>query len=1031
MLTTSQSLILLGQQLSPDSALNNMAFAFTFREAVDVERMRRAFASLIKACDAMRMVLHEANGQTTLRVLPSMDFELPLYDNNFSRDATDYAGMGMRHSVRQVFDLERRLFDAVLYKNHDDHFVLYLNQHHLITDGWGYAVQFDYLLKAYRGEDTPDLPAFTDYIARAAAARESDKNQKYRREWADRVADYPTPPALFGRVNADRSTESVRIVRQLTEEQTARLRAACQEPDVRAWTTDLALFNIFLTAVFAYVARVSGQHDLVIGAPAHNRVTAADKKTPGLFMELFPLRATLDPQGSLADVLEKVKIASMEFLRNARPGTSSAETGRSFNVLLNFINQAFHGGEHPVTTDWLHSGEMEPGHHFRMQVCDFDAADRLTLCFDLNTAVIEPEFHTAVVNDFMDLLWQVVEDRSTPLHAPGRATKDFLTAASRAESADPPTGLTVLDLTDHWVKTTPEVVAVRYQKRALTYAELDRRANQVASALVERGTERGDVVPVCLERSEHMITALLGILKAGAAYLPVDPSFPEERIAFLGADAGAKVWITGRAGADRVGAATATKPIVLSDEWGQSDVANFAASSPPAHLRPRPGDLIYVIYTSGSTGKPKGVMNQHDGVVNHLENNRRLFVPEGEKPVVLQKTTFTFDVSVRELFLPLISGGELVFAEPGGEKDADYLRRTVREYGVTLVHFVPPMLEIFLLEAAELPSLQTVVCSGEALLPEHVNTFRARYPGVALHNLYGPTEAAIEVTHWRAPAAPVKRVPIGRVLPNVRLGIYGPEGQPRPVGVPGELYLGGVQVARGYLNRPELTAEKFIDHDGHRWYRTGDLVRWLPDGNVDFLGRIDHQVKLRGYRIELGEIDARLTENPAVRQAVTLLRKDGRGEPALVAYVVNAWPVTPQDLRAFLADLLPGYMVPTVYVFLDQMPLLANGKINRKALPAPATGELTAAGDAPRGDFEEMLHEAWTAVFQLDSIGRAVHFLDLGGHSLTGIRLVNRINEAFQLQLPANFVFRFPDIAAQATEIERTIRELMAAMDKS
>jgi len=424
------------------------------------------------------------------------------------------------------------------------------------------------------------LPSFADYIVRAAAERESEKNQKYRREWVDRVTDYPTPPALFGRVNADRDTESVRIVRQLTKEQTARLTAVCQEPDVRAWTTDLALFNVFLTAVFAYVARVSGQHDLVIGAPAHNRVTAADKQTPGLFMELFPLRATLDPRDSLADVLNKVKVASMEFLRNARPGTSSAETGRSFNVLLNFINQTFHDGESPITTDWLHSGETEPGHHFRMQVYDFDAADRLTLCFDLNTTVIEPELHESAVNDFMDLLWQIVEDRSTPLHAPGRATQDFLAAASGAQSADPPTTLTVLDLIDRWVKTTPEAVAVRYQDRTLTYAELDRRANQVANALIERGIERGDVVPVCLERSEHMITGLLGILKAGAAYLPVDPSFPEERITFLGADAGAKVWITGRAEAGRVGVATGTEPIVLSGDWGQSDVGNLAASSP-------------------------------------------------------------------------------------------------------------------------------------------------------------------------------------------------------------------------------------------------------------------------------------------------------------------------------------------------------------------------------------------------------------------------------------------------------------------
>ncbi|MEL7160799.1 MAG: AMP-binding protein, partial [Bacteroidota bacterium] len=406
--------------------------------------------------------------------------------------------------------------------------------------------------------------------------------------------------------------------------------------------------------------------------------------------------------------------------------------------------------------------------------------------------------------------------------------------------------------------------------------------------------------------------------------------------------------------------------------------------------------------------------------------------------VVLQKTTFTFDVSGWEFWWPLLAGCPVVFAEPGGHKDVDYLQKTIREYGVTTLHFVPPMLELFLLKKADLPSLRRVICSGEALTPNQVNTFREQYPEVELHNLYGPTEAAIDVTHWPVPSLaeqpePITYVPIGKPITNVPIRILGPEGQFRPIGVPGELYLGGIQVARGYLNRPELTAEKFVTlPGGGRWYRTGDLGRWDFDGNIDFLGRIDSQVKLRGFRIELGEIEYALLERPEVSQAVVLVKKDPAGQEHLTAYVVSPEPVDSTELSYYLGQKLPAYMVPTFFVRVDEIPTTPNGKIDRKRLPGPVNpaGIADLADEAPLSEFEQMIHEAWTEVFAHESIGRNVNFLDLGGHSLTGIRLVNRINEAFELELPANTIFRYPTIATLATHVEATIRELLAAMDE-
>ena len=1019
-LTRGQELIVLGEQIHPGSARNNMAFAFTFKEPLDPGRMQRAFAKLIAASDALRMTF---DGQQ-LTVAAAVSFTLPIHDFRGERDPDQCTRDWVANLPTQPLNLAERLFDAALFLQPETT-VLYLNQHHLITDGWGYSVQVRYLLAAYAGAEVPPtLPSFAEYVRRAAAEKRTDATVELAEAWKRRVATYPSPPLLYGRNNASDTSATDRFFRQLTQQETDRLRAALAAPDVRAWTEDLALYNVLLTALFVYLARVSGQYDLVVGAPAHNRMTKPDQQTPGLFMELFPLRAQMSPEDTLGDVLEKVKIAALTFLREARPGTSSAATGRSFNVLLNFINRPFHDGHQPVKTEWLHPGTTEPGHHLKVQVYDFDASGRLTFSFDFNRTIVGSAAASQAIAGFMGALWQVVDDRTILLHQLPEADRNLLGGFEQGPQQETPSA-TVLELIERQVAASPDTVAVQFREKKLSYAELDRRADKLAVRLHEAGVGREDVVPLCIDRSLEMMVGLLGILKVGAAYLPIDPSLPTERIRYLGQDAGAKVYV-----ADAV---TQGKLMALDDlQWvvigTGEETDNPAESSLPSHLRPRPSDLMYVLYTSGSTGQPKGVMNQHDGVANRLIWHLRTLVGEDQRPVVLQKTTFTFDVSVWELFLPLICGGAVVMAEPGGEKDADYLRRAVREYGVTMLHFVPPMLELFLTTRGDLPTLQRVVCSGEALLPQQAKQFYDNYPKVDLTNLYGPTEAAIDVTHYAVPRRVPPTIPIGQPIANVRLRIYGERGELLPPGRPGELYLGGVQVARGYLNRPELTAEKFVEHDGQRWYRTGDLVRWLPDGNLEFLGRIDHQVKLRGFRIELGEIEARLSELPGVGQATVVLRKDAKGEPALIAYAVGT--ADPADLGSALREQLPGYMVPSSFQLLSALPLLPNGKIDRKALPEPVFDlARAAAGDPPRGEFEEMLHAAWTDIFDLEAIGRSTHFLDLGGHSLTGIRLVNRINADFELELPVTTVFRYPTIAAQAEHIERTIRALLAATD--
>ncbi|MBD5634010.1 MAG: amino acid adenylation domain-containing protein, partial [Candidatus Eremiobacteraeota bacterium] len=516
----------------------------------------------------------------------------------------------------------------------------------------------------------------------------------------------------------------------------------------------------------------------------------------------------------------------------------------------------------------------------------------------------------------------------------------------------------------------------------------------------------------------------LGILKAGAAYVPIDPDYPAERRAFMLHDSGARYVLADealRADLDLAGDRVLSLEHVRGAGIG---VRAFRAQSAPEAA-------AYVIYTSGSTGRPKGAPNAHRAICNRIawmQDRYRL----GAADVVLQKTPISFDVSVWEFFWPLVSGARLVMARPGGHRDNAYLIRTIVAHEVSVVHFVPSMLRAFLGETAvaRCTSLRDVMCSGEALPADLVTAFYERLPA-NLHNLYGPTEAAVDVTHWSAPrgwSEPL--VPIGRPVANTRLYVLDEGGSPVPVGVPGELYIGGVQVGLGYHRRPELTADKFVpdpfgEDPAGRLYRTGDLVRYRADGNLDFLGRLDYQVKLRGFRIELGEIENVLMQHSAVRDAVTVLREDAPGGPALVAYYVAAdsSPVSAafeSELRVALQAALPEYMVPAWYVSLPALPLSENGKLDRRALPAPAYTLLRESSKelvAPRNATEDVLASMTAEILGSATVGVEDDFFALGGHSLGAMRLVARVAKSFRTELSVRSFFEAPSVAGLANAL--------------
>jgi amino acid adenylation domain-containing protein len=534
------------------------------------------------------------------------------------------------------------------------------------------------------------------------------------------------------------------------------------------------------------------------------------------------------------------------------------------------------------------------------------------------------------------------------------------------------------------------------------------------------------LVGLCLERSLEMLVGLLGILKAGGAYVPLDPEYPEVRLSFMVHDSNIPLLLTQARLLKGVPTHNA-QVIQLDADWpliaGESTETRKSGGTAQ--------DLAYVIYTSGSTGQPKGAMNTHLAIVNRLlwmQDAYRL----QQSDRVLQKTPISFDVSVWEFFWPLMTGARLVLAVPGGHRDSTYLADLIAREKVTTLHFVPSMLDIFLREkevGSSCASLKRVFCSGEALPVELQDRFFSQL-SAELHNLYGPTEAAVDVTYWVCQrSSSLRTIPIGRPIANIQMYILDSRLEPVPVGVSGELHIGGIGLARGYLNRPELTAEKFIPDPFSqapeaRLYKTGDLARYRPDGAIEYLGRLDFQVKLRGFRIELGEIETVLKQHPSVREAVVVAREDAPGDRRLVAYVASVGESVPAgELRENLKARLPAYMIPSAFVFIETFPLTPNGKLDRKALPVPEgpSPEPDGLYVAPRTPTEEALANIWREVLNLKQVGIHDNFFELGGHSLLATQVISRVRDAFELEITLGALFEAQTIDGLAEQIENLL----------
>jgi amino acid adenylation domain-containing protein len=656
-----------------------------------------------------------------------------------------------------------------------------------------------------------------------------------------------------------------------------------------------------------------------------------------------------------------------------------------------------------------------------------DTQNSLIGALEYNTEIFEAATIKRMVGHFQTLLEGIVTNPTQKL-----LDLPLLTKSERQQlliewnqtQTDYSTDTCIHQLIEAQIKQTPDAIALVFENLHLTYRELNNNANRLADDLQCLGIKPDVIVGIYMERSLEMAIAILAILKAGGAYLPLDPTYPKERLAFMMADANVSVLLTQSHLAETPLSQQAQ--VICLDRDALILTARQSNNNPVSDVNST--NLAYVIYTSGSTGTPKGVLNTHLGLFNRLlwmQDEYNLT----NRDRVLQKTPFSFDVSVWEFLWSLLAGATLVLAKPKGHRDSAYLVELINAEQITTLHFVPSMLQVFLEEPQlkKCHSLKRVFCSGEALSLALVERFFARMDA-ELHNLYGPTEAAIDVTYWRCQHHCDRQfVPIGRAIANTQIYILDRYLQPVPIGVVGELHIGGLGLARGYLNRTELTVEKFIasPFKQGRLYKTGDLARYHRDGAIEYLGRIDHQVKLRGFRIELGEIEKALLQSPGIRETIVTLREDTPGDKRLVSYIVldRHLSCLPDDLQSFLKKQLPSYMVPSAFVVMDALPLTPNGKVDRRALPTPkeVNSDREKTFVAANTPIEEMLTGIWAQILGIDRVGIHDNFFELGGHSLLATGLISQVRKQFQVELSPRCLFEAPTVARFAEYIKKAI----------
>ncbi|MEO8382951.1 MAG: amino acid adenylation domain-containing protein, partial [Acidobacteriota bacterium] len=1060
-----QRLWFLAQFDEAASAAYHMPAALRLLGNLDVAALRATLDRVVARHESLRTHFVAIDGVPFQRIASDgCSFELCREDlSSLPADEREAAVTRLTaEEARGPFDLSAGpLIRGRLLTLADDEHVLLITQHHIVSDGWSLGILVREVAALYaafrRGEHDPLPPLAIQYADYAQWQRSWLRGEELTRQvefWREQLTGAPAllelPLDHARPLMQSHAGSSVPLV--LSPELTARLRVLSQGHGVTLFMTLLSAWGLLLS-------RLSGQQDVVIGTPVANRQRREVEGLIGFFVNTVAMRLRFDGEPTVATLLEQVKETTLAAFANQElpfeQVVEAVQPQRSLShsplvqTALALDNTADYGDALSLPDLSLIPLEQALATApYELSLHLSEAGEGLSGSIVYASDLFDRSSVERWAGHYVRLLEAMVADATSSvekLPLLSAAERKHLLRDFNAPDVSYRQDTLIHELFEQQAAARPDAVAVVFEDQSLSYSELDARANRLAQGLIALGVQPDDRVAICVERSLEMVVGLLGILKAGGAYVPLDPAYPVERLRYMLEDSAPVALLTQSRLQNLVTDLTSHAPVIDISATqlanGQSRLPVRASSVADHSLTPQ--HLAYVIYTSGSTGTPKGVMVEHGNVVRLFAATDPWFHFD-DRDVWTMFHSYAFDFSVWEIWGALLYGGRLVIVPQETSRSPEELYGLVCRSGVTILNQTPSAFRQFI--AAQRASdgehhLRHVIFGGEALEVATLEPWFERHDDQRprLVNMYGITETTVHVTYRLIDRADTRRggSPIGRRIPDLAIYLLDAHRQPVPIGVVGELYIGGAGVARGYLNRPELTAERFLAdpfaaRDGARMYRSGDLGRWLPDGSIEFLGRNDAQVKIRGFRIELGEVEAKLSQCAGVREAVVLAREDVAGDKRLVAYLVADDGVTLQasELRAALLSQLPEYMVPSAFVEVDALPLTPNGKLDRKALPAPETTALTAREyEAPRDEIEEMLAAIWRELLRVGRVGRHDGFFELGGHSLLAVQLISRIRATLAVDVPLRELFAQPSLQALAEIIRRASASTMARIE--
>lgn len=1024
-LTGAQSGIWFAQQLDPDNPIYNTAEYIEINGPIDISLFEKALRHVIKEAESLHVRFGEDMDGPWQMMNPSPDVQLQVIDVSSEPNPEKTALNWMKADLAKPVDLQHDpLFREALFKAGPQRFFWYQRIHHIAIDGFGFSLIAQRVAQAYtalaggRSADDRSFGSLQDILAEDAEYRSSDTYEEDRQFWLNRFADRPEVVSLAER--APRTSKS--FLRQT---------AYLPPSDVNALKEAARYYagswhEVVIAVSAAYVHRMTGSEDVVLGLPMMGRMGSASLNVPAMVMNLLPLRLSVSPSMSFSELVLQIsreirsirqhhKYRHEELRRDLKLiGENHRLFGPQINVMPFDYGLDFAGAR--GTTHNLSAGPVDD-----LSINVYDRTDGSGLRIDVDA---NPEVYSeSEIKVHQQRILQLLQTASA-----GEdmliGQMEFLLPAEKArvisewnETAKPEQLLSLPDMFEEQANRSPERIALICDHIQLSYQELNEQANRLAHLLIEKGLGPEQFVALALPRSSEMVAAMLAVLKTGAAYLPLDPEFPADRISYMLKDAKPSCMITTEEIAATLPDDITAPQLVLDQPVTKEIVKRYSADNPNVHV-----SLVhpaYIIYTSGSTGRPKGVVVTLKSLSNFLLSMQETF-SLNEQDRLLAVTTVAFDISALELFLPLISGASIVVAQKETIREPQALAKMIEYFDITIMQATPTLWHALVTNEPEKLRELRVLVGGEALPSGLLQALQALDCPVT--NLYGPTETTI----WSAAASLEKGVqgvpPIGKPIWNTQVYVLDNSLQPVPPGIVGELYIAGTGLARGYLGRPDLTAERFVADPygppGTRMYRTGDQARWRADGSLDYIGRADHQIKIRGFRIELGEIDAVLAKHPQIEQAAVVVREDQPGDRRLVAYLVVSSALDIAELRRYVGASLPDYMVPAAFVEIDELPLTPNGKLDRKALPAPDfSASVTDRG--PRTPQEEILCDLFAEVLGLARVGIDDSFFELGGHSLLAARLMSRIRETMGAELGIAKLFDEPTVAGLAAHLDQ------------